>query len=348
MAKNIAVVGSGMAGLCCAMFAVAQEHTANVTVFSDKDFTDSISYHSGGGMMATVPYDWKGMSMVSVNWGTTDKSWLIAFTMELLMKGESNKALQNAMSEESVKLLRQLGLQINYVKCGEETTTSRWYNIEDTMTHMIASLKLNGVQFDRRFISDETDEVLKEFDHVFMCRGASDASVFGDKTELSAGISQDVIVNHTTKSIDTKVKCFEYSDGRFISPFPSMIRYTSGAHIGDMVAPDPYVLKTGLNGEKLPFTGTRLLSIDGFPFYLRKERVTYVNGGSFVGMHTYPFVSHLAVKHALTDVKPTVFGFDAEFKRVVNKRVSNVNVFSFGFVLFLFICYSIWHMMTNE
>ena len=333
MSANVAVVGSGMAGLATAMSIMTVAPSTTITIFSDQPIENTVSYHGGGGVTLEKPkFSRAFLKTVSGNVTNTNIKWLLTTLTNAIISSTGDILVARALAEESARVLTTI-FGVLQSDARALCAKGQWYNNELVMTNMMTKLagftnattSTNSVKFTTKVITGADDETLKSFDKVFMCRGAADAAVFGSAVELIAGVSQDVpravpFVPSVPPSGDS---CFTFDGTKFVSPFPDKVRNTGGMHVGYSAAKNTNELSTGDKAELPGFTGARVVSVDMFPFYhISNEKIIYVNGGSFIGLHTYPAVAMLAATHGMLGNKVALPGniFDPELSRVVEKQ----------------------------
>ncbi len=324
MSVNVAVVGSGMAGLATAMAIMTVAPSTTITIFSDQPMENTVSYHGGGGLTLEKPqFSRAFLKTVSGNVTNTNIKWLLTTLTNAIISSTGDILVARALAEESARVLVGFGVLPSDARA--QCANGQWYNNESVMKNIETKLTANSVKFTTKVITGADDETLKPFTKVFMCRGAADAAVFGSAVELVAGVSQDVpraipFVPIVPPSGDS---CFRFDGTKFVSPFPDKIRNTGGMHVGYSAAKNTNELSTGDKAELPGFTGARVVSVDMFPFYhLSGEKTIYVNGGSFTGLHTYPAVAMLAAAHGMSGNKVALPGniFEPELTRVVEKQ----------------------------
>lgn len=322
---NVAVVGSGMAGLATAMSILQVVPLATITIFSDQPVENTVSFHGGGGLTLEKPkFTSAFLKTVSINVTNTNVKWLLTTLTNAVISATGDILVARALAEESARVLTTFGVLPSDSRA--LCVNGQWYNNELVMTNMRTSLESKGVKFLKQAISGVDDVILKPFDKVFMCRGAADASVFGSAVELVAGVSQDVpraVVPFVPTVPPSGDSCFRFDGTKFVSPFPSKVRNTGGMHVGYLAAKNINELSTGDKAELPGFTGARVVSVDMFPFYhISGTKIIYLNGGSFTGLHTYPAVAMLAAQHGMLGTKVPLPGniFEPELSRVVDKQ----------------------------
>ena len=349
--SKIAIVGIGIAGLCTAVQCLTSRPSARITIFKKKfdnkpqNITSETtsSYHSGGGMIDVAPKSSSVMKYTDVNWGNTDMFWLWAFIWESVLFEGKNHKIQNQLSQLGKTWFVENKIPFKTEDCGLIGT--RWIDSMDLIGQIYTKLLLSGkVKFVEQDIKGAQDTSLETFDKVFMCRGAADNSVFRGLTEVVAGLSMDHPLDTSSGKINP---CFRWVEngGYFVSTFEDkkIERITAGLYIGYNRVPESVSLKPLSKADPKSITeyrGNRVVSIDSLPFFFKfDEKVTYVNGGSFVGMHTYPIVCKWAVQNSI-DGKyevPDGFDFNPEHERLHPKRrngqVAILVIFAFVFYL---------------
>ena len=323
--KSVAIVGTGMAGLATALSVLAVAPLATVTVFSDQPIENTVSFHGGGGLTFEKPkITTSFLKTVSVNPTNTNLKWLLTTITNAVTASTNDILVARALAEESARVLTSFGVLPSDARA--LCANGQWYNNELVMTNIKAALVAKSVTFVNQVVTGVDDVALTSFDKVFMCRGAADASVFGSAVELIAGVTQDVpraVVPFVPTVPPSGESCFRFDGSKFISPFPTKIRNTGGVHVGYAGAKNTNELSNGDATELPGFTGARVVSVDMFPFYhISGDKVIYVNGGSFIGLHTYPAVAMLAATHGMLGTKIPLPGdiFNPELTRVVEKQ----------------------------
>lgn len=321
MTQKIAVIGSGFAGLFTALALKERVSGAEITVFQNEASDRTISFHSGGGIIRQPGFDFQALKQVTINWGNTNVGWLWSFFWRSLVFEGWQRDTQFALSDRTFALFKEFGIDTgDQVVCEE----SRWYDIGATMQSILKRLdEVDDKKNQKRvqFVDEAVapgDERLNEYVKVFSCRGAADNAKFNGATEVVSGVSEDV-------ARAPKEECFTFVDGHFESPVSdNATRLTYGMFIGDGQAPPDFTMATPEEQKKITerVVGSRLVSVDKVPFYLEDGNTIYVNGGSFVGMHTYAPVATWAVEDTMGTEKKSerLAGFNPGFNRVSDKK----------------------------
>lgn len=377
--QEVAVVGGGWAGLTTALFATSAGY--KVTVYHADPLDQSVSYWGGGGLTSYNPPTLAGLEEVRVNFLGVPWTWLAAFFYNFVIYESATKSNMVALADASINELKRIGFSLpDYVECivpksdneerrDAETPTdpvriTRFFNIMRAMENARGRLVTDGARFIQEEVADLEQLVSAGYVHVFACRGVRDADVFGRGVAIVAGTSTDF-----ERNTFSRTKCFEFAQNMpvsgiedatsdqekfsaFISSFPDRDRVTLGAYFGYKTPPTTIPFSgDARRREQGSFHGARLNTSDTLPFYLRAtDHITYVNGGSFNGLHTYPVISAEAVRNALPTISPAgatnfneapgsgVKGFDASFSRVGNQmRLGVVTLILFLMALMLVI-----------